>query len=80
MTFVCIHAFVAAPSAFRLLGEIAALLAIYDVLFFAVHLTLHKSRTLYRSFHQKHHRHPVTRANDAVRLTLTEEVGWPAVG
>jgi len=48
----------AAPSAARLLGEIVALLVVYDALFYCVHRLLHASRPVYLAIHAKHHEKP----------------------
>jgi sterol desaturase/sphingolipid hydroxylase (fatty acid hydroxylase superfamily) len=46
-----------------------------QALFFGVHRTLHLVPTLYKNIHKKHHGNTqATRANDAVRLTFSEEV------
>jgi sterol desaturase/sphingolipid hydroxylase (fatty acid hydroxylase superfamily) len=61
-----------APSVLRLLGEIVGMLLVYDALFYVCHRTMHHP-WVYRAVHVKHHLKHVTRANDAVRLTITEE-------
>lgn len=63
-----------APGIYRLVCDLIAMLMVYDGLFWAVHRTMHSSETLYHWVHAKHHENDhATRANDAVRLTFTEE-------
>eukprot|EP00038_Savillea_parva_P018475 m.23877 g.23877 ORF g.23877 m.23877 type:complete len:323 (-) comp4111_c0_seq1:133-1101(-) len=64
-----------APGIVRLVGENILMLVVYDALFWMVHRTLHSVPLLYRNVHKKHHTNTqATRANDAVRLTFSEEV------
>eukprot|EP00052_Salpingoeca_macrocollata_P032649 m.6167 g.6167 ORF g.6167 m.6167 type:complete len:285 (-) comp4003_c0_seq2:49-903(-) len=64
---------VLAPTAPTLLLEIVAMLLVYDLLFFVCHWSMHHLPGVYPRVHAKHHEKTVTRANDAVRLTLVEE-------
>ena len=57
---VCLHLFLA--------------LVIYDFLFCAVHLLLHKSRWLYKTVHKKHHTHTVIDARVTNKLHILERV------
>uniref|UniRef100_A0A7S4E0H4 Fatty acid hydroxylase domain-containing protein n=1 Tax=Lotharella globosa TaxID=91324 RepID=A0A7S4E0H4_9EUKA len=43
------------PSVGVVVLQVAGMLATYDFCFFWCHLLMHRNRTLYRQFHQKHH-------------------------
>ncbi|CAN0597655.1 unnamed protein product, partial [Laminaria digitata] len=45
-----------APSLMRLSLEVLGAIAVYDVVFFAWHATLHSHPGLYRRIHATHHR------------------------
>ena len=63
----------AVPTAGLVAAEIVAGLFTYDLLFTAVHYASHHVPGLYSAVHAKHHREPVVRARDTVRLSAVEE-------
>eukprot|EP00045_Choanoeca_perplexa_P002316 m.23904 g.23904 ORF g.23904 m.23904 type:complete len:295 (-) comp11446_c0_seq1:74-958(-) len=62
------------PTAIGLLFQIAALLIVYDALFFFGHWTMHRIPWLYNNVHALHHDQAVTRAYDTLRLSYTEQL------
>jgi sterol desaturase/sphingolipid hydroxylase (fatty acid hydroxylase superfamily) len=63
-----------APKVLTILRDISCGLLLYDFMFFAGHVLMHKIPFLYRTIHSKHHQVQEVRAGDVVRLTLVEEV------
>lgn len=47
---------------------------IYDVLFFFIHLVLHKYRPLYSLFHKRHHDHDIMHAHVTNQLSVGERI------
>ena len=63
----------AAPTVWRLAGEVLLALLAYDLLFFACHAALHHVRAL-RPLHARHHAQPLRtmRAAETLRLSLVD--------
>ncbi|KAK3279142.1 hypothetical protein CYMTET_12960 [Cymbomonas tetramitiformis] len=55
-------------------AEIVAALVVYDMLFFASHVVIHKVPWIYRRVHAKHHRRVIMRARETVALSIADEV------
>lgn len=61
-----------APTFYAILFQLVASFILYDILFFAVHLTLHKSAFLYKYIHRHHHNHDMVHAHVTNQLTVIE--------
>jgi len=56
-----------------LFSEVFASLVVYDMLFWASHLAIHRIPWLYRIVHAKHHRRRTMRARETVALSVADE-------
>ena len=63
--FVCMHTKQSltvqiaeiAPSGLRVLTELAIGIVVYDLIFWFIHVGMHRSRWLYNGIHKRHHTH-----------------------
>lgn len=63
-----------APPFLLLCAQVAASVVVFDLLFFGVHLLLHKNLFLFKHFHAVHHRHTVVHAHVTNQLSLVERL------
>ena len=53
--------------------QVFASLVVYDMLFWASHVAVHRVPWLYRTVHAKHHRRRTLRARETVALSVADE-------
>ena len=63
-----------APTVLQVAFQLVASIMLYDALFFAVHLVLHKNMWLYKNIHAYHHNHDVMHPHVTNQLTVIERI------
>ena len=62
------------PTVFQVAWQLAATFILYDLMFYLVHMTVHKNMWLYTNVHASHHNHDVVFSRVTNQLTVVERI------